>query len=201
MNATDPTDLSLLNAWRTGNRAAGDQLLRRYEPLLHRFFARKVSGSTDELVQRTLVACVQAITRFEGRSSFKSYLLGIAHNQFLMSLRARGAHDSQSETLAGEREETPSQLVVVKQEFRLLLRALAEVGAEFGSVLSMYYWDGMSISEIAEKLQIAPGTVKSRLWRGRAALKVRLLQLNLPPESLMQQFNELGGGLPAQAAG
>jgi DNA-directed RNA polymerase specialized sigma24 family protein len=44
--------------------------------------------SVDELVQRTLLACIQAVGRFESRSSFKTYVLGIARNQFLMSLRS-----------------------------------------------------------------------------------------------------------------
>jgi len=83
----------LLERWRAGDREAADELLRRCRPTLAAFFRRRTSENVDELVQRTLVACLQAITNFEGRSSFKSFLLGIARNQFLMSLRSNKPHE------------------------------------------------------------------------------------------------------------
>src|SRR5262245_16618145 len=120
------TEVRLLRKWRSGDRSAGDKLLRRYAPILQAFFHRKVARNVDELVQCTLLACVQGIERFEGRSSFKSYLLGIAHNQFLMSLRTRGHQKEEDAPLSTRPEDTPSQLVAVKEEQRILISALIQ---------------------------------------------------------------------------
>src|SRR6185369_6813856 len=67
---------TLLDQWRAGDRLAADELLRRCKPMLVGFFRRRTSENVDELVQRTLVACIQSVVNFEDRSSFKAFLLG-----------------------------------------------------------------------------------------------------------------------------
>jgi RNA polymerase sigma-70 factor (ECF subfamily) len=180
MNSEEVPDTTLLQQWRSGDRAAADLLLRRYTPLLRSYFARRVARNVDELVQRTLLACIQSIERFEGRSSFKSYLLGIAQNQFFMSLRTESPLGATAAVLCTAPEDTPSQLLAVKQQERILLGALLHLNDEFRTVLEMFYWENQSVEAIAEQMQTAPGTVKSRLARGRAMLKKKILSMNLP---------------------
>jgi len=181
MYSAETGETRLIEHWRSGDRLAGDQLLRRYKPVLQSFFSRKVTRNVDDLVQRTLLACVQSIDRFEGKSSFKAYLLGIAHNQFLMSLRKDAGAVREAEGLSTRPEDTPSQLLAIKQEQRILVGALIQLSPEFLTVLKLFYWDDRSVEDIAEHLGVRPGTVKSRLARGRAALKQRILGMNLPP--------------------
>jgi len=181
MQSEETTELRLLRHWRSGDRVAADTLLRRYTPLLHRYFGQRMSRNVDELVQRTLVACVQGIERYEGRSSFKHYLLGIAQNQFLMSLRSEAKAGQSLFSNGDGSAETPSQLLAIKEEQRILISALIQVGPEFRSVLKMFYWDGQSIQEIAERLGAPEGTVKSRLARGRAMLKEKILGMRAAP--------------------
>lgn len=171
------SEVHLVRHWRSGNRDAADQLLRRYAPLLRGFFSRRGGFNVDELVQRTLVACVQGIDKFEGRSSFRAYVFGIAHNQLLMSLRTERGRFEQSEPPPTPPEDSPSQLLAVKEEHSVLLTALFSVSSEFRSVLKMFYWDGESVEEIAEKLGTPTGTVKSRLARGRARLRASVLTI------------------------
>src|SRR5436190_195699 len=80
---------ALLERWRAGDSSVADEVLRRCKTTLTEFFRRRTTDNVDELVQRTLVACLQSIPKFERRSSFKVFLLGIARNQFLMSLRSK----------------------------------------------------------------------------------------------------------------
>lgn len=181
MHTEETTELRLLRHWRSGDRVAADQLLRRYTPLLRRYFAQRVTRNADELVQRTLVACIHGIERFEGRSSFKHYLLGIAQNQLLMSLRSDARAEKPAVFLGGVSSETPSQLLAVKEEQRILISALIQISPEFRSVLKMFYWDGQSVEEIAARLGAPHGTVKSRLARGRAMLKEKIRTMNVPP--------------------
>jgi len=183
-------DEVLLERWRAGDREAADELLRRCKPTLSAFFRRRTSENVDELVQRTLVACLQAITNFEGRSSFKSFLLGIARNQFLMSLRANRPREKPT-SISTFPEDGPSQLVASKEELRILAQALSATSPPFRQVLKMFYWDDLSVDEIARTLALPTGTVKSRLGRGRSMIKARIIEAAGVGSSFVDKLSEL----------
>jgi RNA polymerase sigma-70 factor (ECF subfamily) len=164
---------ALLNRWRAGDCAAGDELVRMCRPVLRWFFIQRTTENVDELVQRTLVACVQALDQFEGRSSFKTFLLGIANKQFLMSLRAERARES-APPPPSYRDPSPSQLFARMEEVTTVSAALNDTSPTFRRVLEMFYLDELSVDEIAKTLCVPPGTVKSRLSRGRTMLKARI---------------------------
>lgn len=190
MNHAEQSEEALLEGWRAGDRAAADELLKRCKPLLAGFFRRRTADNVDELVQRTLVACLQAITNFEGRSSFKSFLLGIARNQFLMSLRANKPRD-QATSISTFPEDSPSQLVASKEEMRMLAQALNATSPPFREVLKMFYWDDLSVEEIARTLALPSGTVKSRLGRGRSMIRARIIEAAGPGSSFVDKLTEL----------
>ena len=201
MEPEETTELRLIRHWRSGDRHSGDRLLRRYVPVLKSYFSRRVNSNVDDLIQRTLLACVQAVDRYEGRSSFKTYLLGIAHHQFLMSLRAeppalRAEGPASSATLA---EHSPSQLVAFRQEHFILVKALIKLSPEFLSVLKLFYWSQQSVEEIAIALSIPPGTVKSRLARGRAELKTIVSTMHARPSDRDEALRELAAWLASRA--
>src|SRR6266513_4170357 len=187
MIVEESSDETLLDAWRAGDRAAGDELLRRAAPVLVAFFRRRTSQNVDELVQRTLVACIQAATQFAGRSSFKGFLLGIARNQFLMGLRARRPSELQS-TLSTFPEDGPSQLVASKEELKILVAALDATQSPFREALKMFYWDDLSVEQIARILGVPSGTVKSRLGRGRSMIRERLLDAAGPGSVVIKKW-------------
>jgi RNA polymerase sigma-70 factor (ECF subfamily) len=178
MSAHENTE-RLLIRWRSGSREAGDSLLRRYVPVLAGYFGRRSASNADELVQRTLIACIRSVERFEGRSTFRSFLLGIARNQFSMYQRAEAFAGRESVPLPTRPEEGPSQLAAVRQEHILLIGALRRIDPDFSIVLRKFYWEEQSVDEIATDLDIPAGTVKSRLSRGRAALRADLSNQSL----------------------
>jgi RNA polymerase sigma factor (sigma-70 family) len=182
------TEDLLLSRWRAGDRAAGNDLVRMCKPFLRSYFRRRTSENIDELMQRTLVACIQALDRFEGRSSFRSFLLGIAHKQFLMSLRSKRPRAvATSLETHPERpcppEDCPSQLLATKEDVRTVAAALNDTPPTFRRVLEMFYWDDLSVDEIAKTLDLPIGTVKSRLARGRSAIKARIVEAARPATS------------------
>jgi RNA polymerase sigma-70 factor, ECF subfamily len=195
----ESTEMRLVRSWRSGDRASGDRLLRRYVPLLESYFARRMNRNVDELVQRTLFACVEAVERFEGRSTFKSYLLGIAHNQFLMSLRSDSPPSAEGPALSTPPDDNPSQLAAFREEQFNLLRALVKVDREYLVVLESFYWGQLSVEEIAAEQSIPVGTVKSRLSRGRALLKVNLMSMQLRPAARQDALRELAAFLNSRS--
>jgi RNA polymerase sigma factor (sigma-70 family) len=175
----EDTTSTLLLHWRAGNREAGNRLLHRYVPELTGFFGRRSAGNAEELVQRTLLACTQGLGRFEGRSTFRTYLFAIARNQYLSFRRAEAFAAHEPITLNTEPEDGPSQLAAVRQEQVILVSALGRVEPDLSIVLRKYYWEERSLEEIARELGIRIGTVKSRLARGRASLKNELASVHL----------------------
>jgi RNA polymerase sigma factor (sigma-70 family) len=190
MSGEDNTE-TLLRRWRSGSRDAGDRLLHRYVPELTGFFGRRTGSNADDLVQRTLLACAQSVQRFEGRSTFRTYLFGIARNQYLMHRRAEAFSGYEPVTQVTRPEESPSQLVAVRQEHVILVLALRRVEPEFSIVLRKYYWEDRSVEEIALELGIPAGTVKSRLARGRASIKEQLTKVKLRDDVRNDALNEL----------
>jgi RNA polymerase sigma-70 factor, ECF subfamily len=168
------TEDLLLSRWRAGDGAAGDELVRMCRPVLRWFFLQRTSENVDELIQLTLVACVQALDQFEGRSSFKTFLLGIANKQFLMNLRATRTRVVAS-SLPRHQVPNPSQLFESKEEVGTVSAALNDTSPAFRQVLELFYWEELSVEEIAKTLEVPPGTVKSRLSRGRMMLKARIM--------------------------
>lgn len=190
MSPEDTTERLVLE-WRSGRRDAGNQLLHRYRPELEVFFGRRSREHADELVQRTLLACTEGVARFEGRSTFRTYLYGIARNQYLMHQRAEAFAGREPVTLPTLSEDGPSQLAAVRQEHLLVLMALRQVPHDFALVLKKYYWKEQPLEEIAHELEISVGTVKSRLARGRGALKAALTKLGLREELRTSALLEL----------
>jgi len=195
MGAHDDNTETLLLRWRSGSREAGDRLLHRYVPELTGFFGRRSNGNADELVQRTLLACTQSVGKFAGRSTFRTYLYGIARNQYLAYRRAEAFARHEPVTMATRPEDGPSQLVAVRQEQVLLILALRRVEPDFSMVLRKFYWEERSVDEIARELGIPIGTVKSRLARGRASLRAHLSNVKVRDDVREAALSELASWL------
>ncbi len=166
-------DAELLCAWQAGDAKAGEQLLERHFDTLFRFFRGRIDGDVAELVQRTLTACVEKHTRFPEGVSVKAFLLGIARKELLMYLRKQGRARRALDRVAAAQAPltSPSVILAAREEERLVLWALRRLPIEMQMLLELSYWENLSMVEIASILEIAPGTVKSRLHRARQLLR------------------------------
>jgi RNA polymerase sigma factor (sigma-70 family) len=180
-------DLELVRAWRSGDVAAGEALVERHLESVHRFFSNKVRHATDDLVQRTFLACVESLDAFEGRSSFRSYLFGIARHVLYHHWRDADRGFDVLTVSVGSRladQPSPADHVAARQEQRLLLRALRGLPLELQTLLELAYWEGLSDRELAEALEVPTGTIKSRLRKARGLLDAELSSLAPSPALL-----------------
>ncbi len=180
------TDPDLLELWRGGDTQAGDELLRRHFVSVYRFFdanlgSSQVGGDAEDLTQKTFEACIAGRDRV--RTDFRAYLFGIARRQLMREWerrRARGEIITPSQAGIRDVRTSPSAAVARLDVQQLFLRSLELLPLEFKAALELFYWEDRSIPEIAEELGIAKGTVKSRLFRGKAMLKDKLIALGIP---------------------
>lgn len=185
-------DFALLQAWRDGDAASGAALVRRFTPSLHRFFASKASDAVEDLVQASFLACVESRDRFRHGSSFRTYVLAIARRMLFKHYRKQFRH-ARATALEGvcadEMAPSPSLGVGLRQEVRILLGALRRIPIDQQIAIELFYWEGLAVPEVAEVLDVPPGTIKSRLSRAREALKAEILA-GVGPQALMRSTAE-----------
>jgi len=180
-------DAELLARWGHGERAAGAELLERHFDALYAFLRRRAIGAVDDLVQQTMLACVESRARFRGDSTFRTYLLQIARYQLYAHYRRvsrlSDAEPSVMVRVIESEDPTPTAKLVREQDERLVLHALRRLPAAFQIVLKLSFFDGLSGPEIAEVLCIPEPTVRSRLRRALERLRHATTELALGKRS------------------
>lgn len=178
--ACEQADELLAVRCQLGERAAFDQLVRRWSEPLKRYVAR-VAGdpdATDELVQDIWVRVVQGMGRLRDSSRFRAWLFGIAHRTLMDRLRTLYATPVETSTELDEiaSEETDSDR---EQACRDVERGLQRLPLPERDVLTLFYLEELALSEVAAILAVPVGTVKSRLFRARTSLRQALVQGDL----------------------
>jgi RNA polymerase sigma-70 factor (ECF subfamily) len=165
------TDDELMAQMRDGSRAAFEALFGRYRDPIWRFFRRRVADAAraEELAQDTFVAVFQGVSRFEGRGSVRSYLFGTAYHVLLADRRKTRLHavaplDADP---ADPRDADPDAGIWVRA-------ALAALDEDTREILMLREYEQLSYQEIADLRHTPLNTVRSQLFRARAALKAAL---------------------------
>lgn len=195
-------DLELLGAWRAGDAGAANELFDRYFRQLYTFFRTKVDdGVAEDLVQQTLLACVQNVEGFRGDASFRTYVFCAArsrlYNHYGAEDRKRARFDPGLSSCADLGIE-PSYARDTREDHRLLLQALRRIPIELQLALELYYFEKMPASELAVVLGQPEGTVRSRLRRGIEQLRQRLAELGsgaTPIESTLSNLDDWAADL------
>lgn len=178
MTTSGPTDdLALLESWRAGDKAAGEDLFARHFDSLCAFFVTKCS-EPDELVQRTLLACVGAKDQFRQQSSFRTYLFAIARHELYQHLR-RNRRDRDrldfDTTSVAELVTTPVTRLARRAEQQRMLEVLRRLPVEQQTLLELYYWEELDVAGLAEVFELTPNAIRVRLHRARHALRESLI--------------------------
>lgn len=177
-------DRELLEAWRKGDKGAGNELFNRHFDALRRFFRSKVDiTDVEDLIQRTLLSCLESVARFRGEASFRTYLFVIARRQLCDHIDRRGRHarrEAVDLTVRSIRDMglSPSRIVANQEDHALIAEAMSHIPVDFQITLELYYWEQLKGPELAEVLGISPTTVRTRLHRARGALRERLEALS-----------------------
>ncbi len=188
----DP-DAALVRGLKRGSAQSFEQLLERYQDSIYSFVYRLLDDPSEapDVTQEVFLKVFRKIGEFRQDSSLKTWLYRIAVHEASNrrrwfarrrrevangTLAANGGWDWES---AADTAETPFDSVQ-RREVRMALECgLRELDERLRQAVVLRDIEGLGYNEIAETLGIAPGTVKSRILRGREALKKRL-QHQLP---------------------
>ncbi len=156
-----------------GDRDALEALLRRHHDRVAALCTR-MCGPSDapDATQEALLAVVRGLPRFDGHAAFTTWLYRVTTNACLDELRRR-----QRRPLPGLDEERPIDGPAVGPDHAAAVAARLDVDAalsrlapEFRAAVVLRDLCGLDYAEIAEVLRIPPGTVRSRIARGRGQL-------------------------------
>jgi len=180
-------DKSLIDACRLGNSEAFGVLVTRYQDRLYPTIFR-LTGCADEardLLQDAFLRAFEKLDRFQGESSFYTWIYRIAVNLALSGRRRRRpiirlgrepgevAIDPPSDSA----ESDPSAPLQRAERDRLIQDALNALAPDHRAVVVLKEFDGLQYEEIGAMLDIPIGTVRSRLHRARCELRERLKTL------------------------
>lgn len=180
---SQPSDQDLMLAVKAGDRAAFEELYRRYRDRLYAFLVRYTGdpSTAQDLFQETFLRVFRDRARYEPRAAFATWLFTIARNLFLDSLKKSGVGGTpaQSETaIHAVPDPAPDALKnLERREAETALRqALASLAEEERAILLLSRFEGLRYAQIAEILGTSEGAVKVRAHRALMALRRTLLQ-------------------------
>ena len=141
-------------------------------------FARWLTQDTaeaEDLVQETYAKALRGFSSFQTGTNFRAWMYRILRNSFLSSrtgLKLTVALDADNdEQILPAETATPESILVEEADREMVRQALVELPLRFREILLLCDVEEMSYQEISETLSIPAGTVMSRLFRARKALR------------------------------
>ncbi len=183
-------DTVLVQKCRQGDSAAMEHLIIKYQNRIYNVILKICANPDDaaELAQDTFVKVIENVNKFEGKSSFYTWLFRIAVNLTLnycqrnLRLGPRSIDEDYNiaDTQAGQTlkqvltdDSSPDPAVVAqnKELCEIVMKAMMKLDENQRAVVVLRDIEGMDYAQIAEVLAVELGTVKSRLSRARANLR------------------------------
>lgn len=180
------TDQQLVERAQRGDTRAFDLLVLKYQGRIAALISRYVSNSSEveDVAQEAFIKAFRALPKFRGESAFYTWLYRIAANAAKNHLVARGRRPSADadvddaeyfEEAAMLRDtESPEETLFGNELADVVRSALDGLPEELRMALTLREFDGLSYEEIAEVMECPVGTVRSRIFRARDAVDIRV---------------------------
>jgi RNA polymerase sigma-70 factor (ECF subfamily) len=173
-------DARLIAATLAGDTAAFGRLVGLYQDRLYNSLVRLVGDDADDIVQDALVQAYTKLNTFRGNSAFYTWLYRIAFNLAMSHARRSKKPVSLDGLKAGwgseptDHQPAPDAGLQRREDVELVHSALERLTTEYRTILVLREIDGCHYDEIADILDLPVGTVRSRLFRARMALRDQL---------------------------
>jgi RNA polymerase sigma-70 factor, ECF subfamily len=189
------TDLMLVERTVAGDQKAFGLLVMKYQRRIERLIGRMVRDTDliEDIAQETFIRAYRALSQFRGEAQFYTWLYRIAVNtakKALVDLRRdpvvsesalRGSNDDDEETSGVENEltsaETPETVLAAKEIAATVNSAMEALPEELRQAVTLREIEGLSYEEIAGVMNCPIGTVRSRIFRAREAISVKVKPL------------------------
>lgn len=177
-------DGQIVQLIKDGHEDAFAELYHRFSNYIYSYIVRVISNQpvAEEILQEVFVAVWQGLDNFKQESSIKTWLFRIAHNKVMSWLRTQYRdHELENEQPIEDAfvQSSPDSLISLNWRAERVQEALNELSANHRSVVELFYYQGLSYSEIAEIMICPVGTVKSRMSHALANLQGILIKYGI----------------------
>jgi RNA polymerase sigma-70 factor (ECF subfamily) len=188
----DAEDEVLVREIAQGDTDAFRKLFQRYYPRVYAFVLRRLGESTaaEDTTVETFAELWRTAKRFRGESRPSTWIYGIAHFKALAARRAAQRNKRSKvisvdfETLSrAPAQEDLSDKLEAREEVRRVRRAVQALPQRYRQVIELAFFENLPYGEIARRLGMAEGTVKTQVSRARARLRRQLATLHVAEES------------------
>ena len=174
----------LCRAAQDGDREAASELVQLSYEKVFAYFRRLCGHEEDaaDLTQKTFRKAWLSLSSFQGRSSFSTWIHAIAHHVYVDWRRRRSVVDYQTdewwEACVAEGP-SPFEDAAEREAAHQLYAAVEQLEEDARDVVHLHYYQGLSLKETADVLNIATSTVKYRLREALNDLRTRTAEPKL----------------------
>jgi RNA polymerase sigma factor (sigma-70 family) len=194
---TPYSDFEILERILNGDIALFEMLIRRYNALLYKL-GRSYNynhADTQDLMQDTFINAYENLSKFESRSSFKTWIVKIMLNNCFRKKQKSGfknevvkeINDKSIPMFSNDEHTDPGKPFSNKELSNIIENALNKIPLDYRMVFSLREINGLSIHETAESLNISEANVKVRLNRAKTLLKKEIEKTYTPAD--IYEFN------------
>lgn len=184
-------DQQLVERVQRGDQQAFGLLVAKYQRKLGRLLSRLIRdpAEVEDVTQEAFIKAYRALANFRGDSAFYTWLYRIGINTAKNHLAAQGRRAPTTTELEVEEAEgfeeasllrdmdTPERMLQTQQIARTVNAAMEALPDDLRTAITLREIEGLSYDEIAEVMNCPIGTVRSRIFRAREAISVRLKPL------------------------
>ena len=187
---TEPTDQQLVVRVQKGDKRAFDLLVLKYQYKVHSIVARFIRDSDEvkDVVQEAFIKAYRALPNFRGDSQFYTWLYRIAVNTAKNYLIARSRRPPSSDVELDDAEfysgseqlkdhGSPENQLFRDELERVINQAIVELPEDLRTAVTLREYEGLTYEDIASVMNCPVGTIRSRIFRGRESIDVRVLEL------------------------
>ena len=186
-------DQELVERVQRGDKKAFDLLVLKYQQRVANLISRYVRDQSETLdvTQEAFIKAYRALPNFRGDSAFYTWLYRIAINTAKNFIGAQGRRPPVSDVDAEMAEQldvgsrlkenaTPENVLLQDELARTVKQAVDDLPQDLRTAITLREMEGLSYEEIAKAMECPVGTVRSRIFRARAAIDARLKPLLEP---------------------
>ena len=186
-------DQELVERVQRGDKKAFDLLVLKYQQRVANLISRYVRDQSETLdvTQEAFIKAYRALPNFRGDSAFYTWLYRIAINTAKNFIVAQGRRPPVSDVDAEMAEQldvgsrlkenaTPENVLLQDELARTVKQAVDDLPQDLRTAITLREMEGLSYEEIAKAMECPVGTVRSRIFRARAAIEARLKPLLEP---------------------
>lgn len=164
-------DRTLVHLALEGDDVAFEYLFNRYGEAIRRLLIQRVGSAddADDLLQETFIKVYLRLESYNPNYTFGQWLYTIARNTLIDHVRRRPDETPIDERFAAPAATTPTpeESVIRLQQHSQIEHCLSALPERYGRLIRMRFFEEYSYEEIAEKLQLPLGTVKTQIHRAR----------------------------------